>query len=188
MTPLSSQKDPERDESHTDSPNRGEPVFLVIGRLRRSHGIKGEIGMEVLTDFPERLKPGKQVFIGEDHRPLKINQIRAKGKLILLLFEGYDTCEQVNNLRNQLVYISGQAITPLPEGQYYHHQIIGLSVKDPAGNLLGKITEILSTGANDVYVVKQENGKEILLPAIGSVILEVNLEQGVLTTQPPEWL
>jgi 16S rRNA processing protein RimM len=178
---------PDRQDQITGSSLPGEPVFIVVGRLRRSHGVQGEIAMEVLTDFPDRLRPNTTIYLGERHLPMRIKKKRWKDQLLLLAFDGYDTCEHVNELRNQLVYIKSDAVPPLPEGEYYYHQLFGLHVKDEAGKELGVLTEILETGANDVYVVRSPDGHEILLPAIAPVILRVDLENSEIIARPPEW-
>jgi len=167
-------------EQPAGSPAKGEPVFLVIGKLRRPHGVQGEINMEILTDFPERLKKGIVVFVGQDHRPETINGLRQHGSGLLVAFHGYHTPEEVGVLRNEMVYVRADDRPPLAEGEYYHHELIGLRVVDESGNLLGTLTQILDTRANDVYVVRPQAGPEILLPAIESVILDIDLEQGVI--------
>ncbi len=171
----------------TGSPSRGEPVFLVVGRLRKAHGVRGEITMEVITDFPERLRPNRQVYIGDDHRALRITHRRWKDAYLLLTFDGYNDCDQVNLLRNELVYVRSNELPPLPEGQYYHHQLIGLEVQDEAGSSLGRVSEILQTGANDVYVVQAMGKEDLLLPAIPGVIIRVDLDQGKMIVYPPDW-
>jgi 16S rRNA processing protein RimM len=136
--------------------------------------------MEVLTDFPERLIPGTTLYLGPAHQPAILLSRRWHKENLLVAFEGYPGREQVAVLRNQLVQVRADDRPLLPEGEYYHHQLIGLQVLDEAGNILGKLVEILVTGANDVYVVRGSAGKEILLPAIESVILDVNLERGLM--------
>ncbi len=178
---------PRRDTQPTDSPVRGEPVFLAVGCLRHSHGLQGEIGMEVYTDFPERLRPGTQVYVGDTHITLSITRSRMAGKLMLLTFDGYLDCDQVNVFRNKIVYSRSDKLPSLPEGQYYHHQLLGLRVLDETGVELGILSEILETGANDVYVVRSSGGSELLLPAIESVIIKVDLEIGSIISRPPEW-
>ena len=165
-------------EQPAGSPGMGEPVFLVIGKLRRPHGIRGEIIMDVLTDFPERLKKGVLVFVGQDHRSETIRSLRPHGNSLLVAFQGYDTPETVGVMRNELVYVRADDRPPLAEGEYYHHELIGLRVVDESGDLLGILVKILDTRANDVYVVRPQAGPEILLPAIESVILDIDLEKG----------
>jgi 16S rRNA processing protein RimM len=161
------------------APN-GEPAFLVVGKLRHTHGVRGEILLDVITDFPERLQPGMTVFVGEQHRPERIRSRRMHGQGLLLSFEGYTTPESMSALRNTLVYVPTAGRPPLPEGEYYHHQVLGLRVVSDEGGELGRISEILSTAAHDVYVIRSEGGAEILLPATDEVIIEIDLTQGLL--------
>jgi 16S rRNA processing protein RimM len=160
------------------SPVEGEPLFLVVGKLRHSHGLHGEILMEVITDFPERIRQGKTLYIGESHQPLRVASRRTHGGGLLLAFDGFESSEEVSQLRNQWVYVPASDRPPLSEGEYYHHQIIGLQVISEDGLELGKITSILETGANDVYLVRSDSGKEVLLPAIQSVILNIDPVKG----------
>jgi 16S rRNA processing protein RimM len=160
------------------SPKRGEPVFLAVGKLRRSHGVRGEIIMDVLTDFPERLLNGMTLYVGSEYQPLRLRSQRAHGNALLVAFEGFENPEQASELRNQLVYVTTADRPHLPEGEYYHHQVIGLKVVSEQGEVFGKVTEILATGANDVYVVRPEIGAEILIPAVDEFVLAVDLEGG----------
>jgi len=158
------------------SPSKGEPVYLAVGLLRRPHGVHGEILMEVYTDFPERLEDGTTVFLGAKHKPATIRHIRHHNEGLLFSFEGVDTPESAGLLRKQLVYVKTATRPALPAGQYYHHQMIGMTVVDDSGNELGRLTEIIQTGANDVYVVLSGTGKELLLPSIKQVVLDVDVE------------
>lgn len=175
------------EQEQTGSLPESEPVFLVIGLLRRSHGLKGDVLMDLYTDFPERLTPGKTVYIGENHRPLTIRSIRAGNKEVMIGFGGYSNPESTADLRNQLVYVPADETPTLPEGEYYHHQLIGLRVVNQSNQPLGILKEIIETGANDVYVVQTPSGDEILLPAVDEFILEINLERGEMRVSPPEW-
>ncbi len=167
-------------QAGSGSPPVGEPVYLVVGRLRRPHGVRGEILMEVLTDFPERLKRGKQVFIGDDRLPHTIAARRRHNDGLLLTFEGFTDRDQAAKLRNQDVFVLADSLPELPEGEYYHHQLIGLNVVADTGQLLGTLVEIIETGANDVYAVRDENGRELLLPAIPPVVLDVDLDSATM--------
>lgn len=158
------------------SPNSSEPVFLAVGRLRRPHGLQGEIVMTVWTDFPERLEPGFQVYIGEDSKPVHIRSVRWHRKDLLISFDEFAVREDVGLLRNQVLKVRTEDLPPLDDGELYLHQVMGLSVIDDANNKkLGIITEIIETGANDVYVIRDQHDFELLLPAIEPVILDINL-------------
>jgi 16S rRNA processing protein RimM len=152
----------------------GEPVYLTVGFLRRAHGVLGEIILDLHTDFPERLKSGRMLFLGEEHKPMTLASARPHAKGMLIKFKGVETPEDVGQLRNQWVYVKASDMPPLPEGQLYQHELFGFSVVDESDKLLGELVEILETGANDVYVVRDANGREILLPVIPSVILELD--------------
>lgn len=158
------------------SPAEGEPVYLAVGILRRSHGIRGDMLLAVTSDFPERLKPGTFLYVGETKTALKITRRRLHNDGLLLGFAGISNAEQTAKYRAQTVFVHAEDRPPLPEGEYYHHQIIGLNVVDESGVALGVISEIIETGANDVYVVKNADQREILLPALKQVLLDVNLE------------
>ena len=160
-------------EKKTGSP-KGESIYLAIGFLRRPHGLQGEIIMDLHTDFPDRIKSGRKIYIGDHHEAVTFDTARTNGDSMLISFRGYDTPEAVGRFRNQWVYVKSKEVPPLPEGQHYKYELIDLDVIDDNGNPLGKLTEILETGANDVYIVRDETGKEILLPAIPSVILNVD--------------
>lgn len=164
--------------SPAGSPPSGEPVFLAIGKIRRPHGVRGEMLMEIYTDFPERLQAGVILYLGAERHPQRLRSVRPRKDGVLIAFEGYHTPEQVGELRNQLAMVRADDRPPLPQGEYYHHQLIGLRVVDDTGRYLGKIGEVLATGANDVYVVQAEQGGEVLLPAIDEVILQIDLPGG----------
>jgi 16S rRNA processing protein RimM len=152
----------------------GEPVYLVVGFLRRAHGVQGEMIMDLHTDFPERFKSGRKLFVGEEHKMMTVEGVRSHAKGMLIKLKGIETPEETARYRNQWVYIKTTDAPPLPEGQIYQHELFGFQVVDENENVLGELVEIIETGANDVYVVKNESGKEILLPAIPSVILDLD--------------
>ncbi len=171
-------------EHSAGSPQQGEPEFLVIGRLRRPHGVQGEMLMEVLTDFPERIHSGMTVYLGEQYLPVQINSIRTHMNAYLVSLDGYDDRESAGILRNLDVYVPSSSVLPLPEGEFYHHQIIGLQVMDENDTPIGYITEILETGANDVLIVNAENGYEYLIPVIEGVVTDIDLGRNIITIHP----
>lgn len=169
--PLSSQS-----EDNPGSPPTGEPDFLAVGKLRRPHGIRGEILMDVYTDFPERIYPGVVLYVGEARQMLHVRSTRWHKSAMLIAFEEFSDREQVGELRNQIVHVPTGDRPPLPQGEFYHHQLIGLSVVTESGDPLGVIKDILETGANDILIVRTPGSGEVLLPVIDEVILDIDLD------------
>jgi 16S rRNA processing protein RimM len=169
-----------------------EPQFLTVGRILRPHGVRGEVIVEALTDFPEAL-PGKTVTLQHpaSASPTEQRTVEAvrwhRGRLLLRL-DGSPDRDSVEGLRGCVLLIDSGTATPLAAGQYYHHQIIGLRVINEAGEALGQVTAIIETGANDVYVVEKPDGGELLLPAIRDAILRINLEAGEMLVRVMEEL
>lgn len=167
-----------------------EPRFLAIGQVIGVHGLRGELKVKILTEDPTRFRLLKRVLIGlegEEPQPRRLEGHRLHQGQALLKLEGCDDRETGQALRGHFVLIPLAEAIPLGEGEYWEHQIVGLAVWSEAGELLGEVVEILYTGANDVYVVRNPDG-EILIPAIAGVIREVDLEGGRLLVQLPEGL
>jgi 16S rRNA processing protein RimM len=179
---------PSQKDSDSGSPTAGEPDFLVVGKLVKPHGVRGEIVMEVYTDFPERIQPGIVFYTGQGYAPQKLINRRPHTRGLLVKFEGYQDRDAVSELRNQIVYVRTADRPELEEGEYYHHQLLGMQVLDDEGHLLGQVERILETGANDVYVLHDPAGRELLIPAIDPVILEIDLEAKILRVQLPPGL
>ena len=155
----------------------GEPEFLAVGKLLRPHGVKGEIRLAIWTDFPERLVKGTQVFVGKSYEPLNIQSLRGHTSNPIISFVEINNREEGGRLRNQVVYVRTNDLPPLPDGEIYLHQMVGLQViQDEDSALLGRVVEILETGANHVLVVRRGNGPDVLIPDIDSVVLKVDLE------------
>jgi 16S rRNA processing protein RimM len=157
------------------SPENREPAFLAIGKVRRPHGVRGEVVAEIYTDFPEKIIPKTTIFLGEKHSKFTIKSSRQHNEGLIIGFEGVNSPEEAGRFRNQVLSISSLEASELPEDGYYFHDLLGLAVEDEEGKPIGSLVEILETGANDVYVVKNDAGHELLLPAIREVILKVDL-------------
>ena len=164
----------------TGSPASGEPVYLSVGLLRRPHGLRGEILMEVYTDFPQRLSPGTKLYVGEQHTPLTIASVRGHNDGLLVGFRGIKNADDAGKYRSLVVFVRAEDRPPLPEGEFYHHQVIGLRVVNETDEELGTLAEILITGANEVYIVKRPDGRELLIPAIEDVILKIDPQAGLV--------
>lgn len=164
------------------------PAFLLVGKLHRPHGVRGEMIMSVLTDFPERLEAGLEVYLGVEHQLVKIKSLRHHNRGVLVSLEGYESREAVDNLRNFEIFVKAEDRPPLPEGEYYLHQLLGLKAVSEEGEALGVVADWIETGANGVFIVRDEAGTEILLPDIDEVILKIDLEKGEMLVHLMEGL
>lgn len=169
------------------SQKASEPAFLVLGKLRRAHGVMGEIPLEIFTQMLELLTPDSLVYVGESHEPYKIESTRYKNDLLLLKFYTINDRTIASTLTNELLYVAVDQLPQLPEDEYYLHELINLDVYQEDGIYLGILTEILETGANDVYLIEDDAGKEILIPATEEMILEIDLEKNKMIVGKMEW-
>ncbi len=154
--------------------------YLRIGVITSSHGIRGEVKVFPTTDDPRRFSNLHEVRLAADDgaKTLVIRSVRYTKDRVLLSLEGIDTPEEANLLRQKELYIPRGEGVPLAENENYYADLIGISVLTDDGRTLGTLTEILETGANDVYVVRKPGGSEILLPAIRDCVLSVDPEAG----------
>lgn len=155
---------------------------LVVGQIVAARGVQGEVKVRIESEQPERFYALKRVYLGEGLHPFQIRRARLHKGQALLQLGGIDGREAAEEWVGAYVYVHVDDALPLEKGQYYFFQIQGLEVRTADGERLGRIVDILATGANDVYVIRGA-GQEILLPAIPEVILEVDLEQGTMTVQ-----
>lgn len=161
-----------------------EPHFLAVGRISKPHGIKGEVRVELMTDQPERFELLDAIYVGEDSpRRVAINSVRYHQGIVLLRLEGYPTRTEAESLRGELLQVPISEAVPLEDGEYFLYQILGLEVFTNDGQSLGRLTEILETGANNVFVVEGMK-RQYLLPDIPDVIKEIDIENGRLVIDP----
>ena len=139
-----------------------------------------------LTDFPHRFAQTEFLLLA-DRTKLYLESVRMQKNAILVKFRGLDTPEDWSPLRNKELFVTEDELMPLPAGQYYIHQIVGLEVVDEQEQILGRVTDVLQTGSNDVYVVKTTDGKELLLAAIDSVVKEIDIAAGRMRVVVPEY-
>ncbi len=162
----------------------GPPRLVVVGRVGAPHGVRGEMRLVPETDFPERLRRGRRVVLcpreGAD-LPTRILTIRTQGdRWWLVGVDGVRTPEDAGRFAGGTLCVPAADLPPLPDGQYYHHQLVGLTVLRPDGREVGRIEEILVTGANDVYSVAAPGGRHVLVPAIRDAVAAIDLEAGVV--------
>ena len=162
-----------------------KPEFITIGTILASWGSTGQLKVGVATDFPERFAPLSKVYL--NRKPVTVSStIWRRGKAIVK-FDSIDSPEDAEKLQGKLVEIHNNQVYALPEGQYYHFQLIGLEVWTTQGELLGYITEILPAASNDNYAVKGDKGV-ILIPAIEDVVKSIDLKQRRLLIEPIDGL
>jgi 16S rRNA processing protein RimM len=158
------------------------PTHLVIGRILGPHGVSGEVKVEVLTDFPERFEVLKTVYLGEELTAATVMACRMHGRRALLKLAGCGDREAAGRLRGQVIQVPTDEAMPLGDEEYYLYEIMGLEARTTEGEYLGRVVEIIDTGSNDVYVVRNGD-QEILIPALSDVVTKVDLEEGRIEVQ-----
>lgn len=164
-----------------------DEVRLAIGRVVGAHGIRGEVKVDVFSDNPERLAELRRVYFNDDPTPHRVTAARFHVRQLLLTFPDITDRGAAEALRGTVVRVSGSQLRQLDEGEFYHYQIIGLSVYDEAGNRLGNLAEIIVAGEVDVYVVRDRGGKELLFPALKDVVLDIDPAADRIIVRPQEW-
>jgi 16S rRNA processing protein RimM len=164
----------------------GAPHFLIVGEILRPHGIRGELRFRILTDYPERLIPGKMLYLGSDvgdarMQSFTIESLRTNKEYGLLKLTGVDDRNAAELLRDLIVMVPLEQAVPLEEGEVYLFELIGMAVQTDTGEPFGEIVDIIETGANDVYVVDSPQHGEVLLPAIDECILKIDAAARVVT-------
>ena len=164
-----------------------EQVFFAVGRIVGAHGIRGEVKMVIFTDDPDHLLDLRRVYFDDDPTPRRLSNIRFHARQALLTFPEITDRDAADALRDTIVRISGSQAKPPAEGEFYHYQLIGLSVYDEAGVPLGTLTEILEAGEVDTYVVRDGDGNEHLFPALKDVVLDINPAENRVIVRPLVW-
>ena len=176
---------------HESDDETQEFLRLVVGRIGKAHGIKGEATVEVRTDDPElRFAPGAVLLTDPPERgPLTVRAGRVQGGRLVLSFEGVADRNAVEQLRNTML-IAEVDPEELPEDpdEYYDHQLEGLKVRSVDGAELGVVEQMVHGPAQDLFVIRRPEGGELLLPFIAEFVPEVDLEGGVVLVDPPEGL
>ena len=152
--------------------------YLKIGQISNAHGIKGEVKVYPLTDDIKRFSKLKFVFLNEKevYRKLEVQGVKYLKQFVILKLKGIENMNEALTYKNVYVYVDRENAVKLPKGSYFISDLIGLDVSSDEGNYLGKIIDVFSTGSNDVYEVRSDLGKSILLPAIKEVILQIDIE------------
>ena len=174
--------------AETSGPDPGIPpdrARLTIGTILAPHGVRGEFKVRLQTDDPEYLLTVKRLYLGDEERPRTVLAARLHAGHALLRLQGISNPETVERLRGTPLRMRGADARPLAANEYFLYQIIGLEAVDEAGNRLGRVTDLLETGANDVLVITPDDGgSDLLLPSHPDVILEMDPAAGRLVVRP----
>lgn len=163
---------------------------LLVGIVRRPHGLAGELSVEVVTDFPEHLSPGRDLRWERagQRRNLRIVAARAHGKRILVSFEGIDTIEAAREVAGGELTVDPGGAAPRRPDFLYSHEIEGWSCEDARGRLLGRARELEQTAAGPMLSVESADGREVLVPFVWPIVVSVNEESRRIVLDPPEGL
>ncbi len=161
------------------------PPYLIVGRITRSHGVRGEFVVTPDTDFPERIPSLRDALLIRDDAvtDVVVESVRPFGKQFLVKVQAVDSPEAAAAWRGASLAVRPEQAAPLPAGQHYIYEVLGLRVETEAGELVGTVVEIIRTGSNDVYVVRGARG-EVLVPAIASVVTAIDVASGKLLIRP----
>ena len=164
--------------------------LLRVGVIANTHGIRGEVKVFPTTDEKERFKDLKKVILdmGKEQKVLEIQSVRFFKNLVILKFKGIDNINDIEMYKGKDLLVTREDAGPLEEGEYFIADLLDLDVYSDEDEKIGVLYDVMQTGANDVYVVKTEEGKEILLPAIDECILDINLEESRMTVHIMEGL
>jgi 16S rRNA processing protein RimM len=171
-------------QSFVGRPSEIPEGYIAIGQITSAFGVRGEVKVTLHTDFPERFLKHPVIYLGPDARPVRVVSARPHQDAMLVRLEGATDRTAAEALRGLWIQIPETDVSPLEEGEQYIFKLIGLRVRTTDGRALGVIAEILSTGANDVFVVQNEAGDEVLIPYISDVIASEQIELGEIVVHP----
>jgi 16S rRNA processing protein RimM len=163
----------------------GDPAYVVVGRITRPHGIRGELRMVPDTDFPDRLASLSEAVLLKDGRPtpVRVASVRPHGTDVLIKLAGIDSITTAEVWRGAELAVPRAQAPQLPQGRHYVFEVVGLRVITEAGQEVGTVREVLRTGSNDVYIVRGGD-REYLIPAISSVVLSIDPAAGRMVIRP----
>lgn len=176
----------------TNSPDIHQPEYLLLGRILRPHGVRGELKVQVDTDYPERIAELKTVYLAsepeaENPRPYAVKAARLHQGYVLLMLNEFTSRNDAELLRGSYVLVNITDAIPLNEDEFYLYELIGMRVITDDGQELGTIAEVMETGANDVYIVRGEQGT-LLLPAHEETVIEYDFDERTVTMRLPDGL
>ncbi len=176
-----------------ESGSHAQPRYLLLGEVLRPHGVRGELRIRLLTDYPERIARLDAVYLGKSPDAPHITRYPVEAMRMhqhygLLKLGGVNNRDQAEPLRELFVMVAIKDAVPLEDDEFYLYQIMGLQAQTESGEILGKISDIIETGANDVYVIDSPQYGEILIPDANNTIVRIDIEAGLMIVNLPEGL
>lgn len=162
-----------------------EPEYVVVGHIVKTHGVRGSFRVRPDTDFPERLLTLRAAVLLHDGRskPVDLDEVRPLGTDVLVHARGIESPEEAAPWRGAMLAVPKDEAASLPPGRHFVFEVLGLAVRTEDGVVLGRVAEVLRTGSNDVYVVRHDH-HEVLIPAIDSVVVHLDLAAGTMVVRP----
>ena len=157
---------------------------VTVGKISSAWGLRGHLRIFPLTDNPNRFSKDSRLEI--DNLVVIVQSVQQSKKHLIIKFDCVNNRTEAEGLHGSLVTVSQEQIGPPPEGSYYHYQIVGMEVVTEDGTSLGQVTEILSTGSNDVYLVRDRERNETLVPALEDILIKIDVAQNRMVVQLPE--
>jgi len=164
--------------------------WLIVGRAGKPHGVHGDLLVEIVTDFPERLTDGVRFGVGDEQRPAEFfeaHRVRYHKGRWLLSIRGIRDRDVVEGWRGKYLFLPEQALEDLPDGYYYEHHLTGLECRSPAGEVLGRVTG-LDPGEGQSRLIVRAGKRESLIPFVPEIVREVDLEGGFVVIDAPRGL
>ena len=161
--------------------------LLEVGKIINTHGLRGEVKVSPWTDTPDVFEDLETVYL-KNNDALTISSVKYQKNNLIVKFKELGDINEAEKLKNQVLFAERDALGELPEGVYYIADLIGLSVRKENGEEIGKIKDVLQTGANDIYVVARGGAKDLLVPVIPEVVLSVDIDGGEVTVSLPDGL
>lgn len=163
-------------------------THIQVGKIINTQGIKGEVKVYPLTSDISRFDELKKAYIGEEKMPVCIEKAWYKKGFVILKFQEFTEINEVLKFKNEYLYIDDSDKIELPKDAFFIFDIVGCKVLDVKGHEIGTVTEVITNTGNDIYVIKDENNKQYLIPAVKEIIKEVNIEEKKIVIKPIEGL
>jgi 16S rRNA processing protein RimM len=159
--------------------------WVEIGLITGMFGIRGEVKVQPLTDFPERFLQTKTVYVGDELIERRALGARLHQRIVILRLERVETANDAETLRNKKLYVPASELIPLPPDHYYLHDLVGLRVVHVDGTELGTVRDVIQSAGNDLLVIQSaRTGKDVLLPSVKEFVKNVDVAGGVITVEP----